>query len=110
GGKYSLFEGGTRLPFIVSWPGTIKPGTSDALVSQIDLLASFAEMTDVDLEDTDGKDSKNLLKVFLGESDKGRTTYIEQNNSAVLAYLKNDWKYIEPAKGPAVNESVNIET
>lgn len=110
GGKYSLFEGGTRLPFIVSWPGTIKQGTSDALVSQIDLLASFANLTGVDLESTDAKDSKNLLEVFLGESDEGRTTYVEQNNEAVLAYLKNGWKYIEPAKGPAVNEAVNIET
>ena len=44
GGKYSNFEAGTRVPFIVSWPDKEKKGkTSDALVSQIDLFASMAE-------------------------------------------------------------------
>ena len=45
GGKYSLFDAGTHVPFMVSWKGHIKPGISDALVSQMDLLASFAEFT-----------------------------------------------------------------
>ena len=27
GGKYSAFEGGTRVPFIVRWPGRVKPGS-----------------------------------------------------------------------------------
>ncbi len=44
GGKYSRFEGGTRVPFIVRWPGRVKPGTSKALVSQIDFVASFAAL------------------------------------------------------------------
>ena len=42
GGKYSMYDGGTRVPFIVSWPGAVDPGESDALVSQVDFLASFA--------------------------------------------------------------------
>ena len=45
GGKYSAYDGGTRVPFIVRWPGEVKPGVSDAPVSQVDLLASFAAMT-----------------------------------------------------------------
>ena len=44
GGKYSLFEGGTRVPFIVSWPGKIAAGTSDVPVSQLDLFASLAAL------------------------------------------------------------------
>ena len=32
GGKYSLYEGGTRTPFITSWKGTIPTGTSDQMV------------------------------------------------------------------------------
>ncbi len=41
GGKYSRWEGGTRVPFIVTWPGTSKPAISDAIVSQVDLYASI---------------------------------------------------------------------
>lgn len=44
GGKYSIFEAGTRVPFIVSWPAKVIPGVSDALVSHIDLFASMAEL------------------------------------------------------------------
>ncbi len=40
GGKYSIYEGGTRVPFIVKWKNQIKPGISDAIVCQMDLLAS----------------------------------------------------------------------
>ena len=44
GGKYSRFEAGTRVPFVVRWPARVKPGVSDALVSQVDLLASLAAL------------------------------------------------------------------
>lgn len=44
GGKYSAFEGGTRVPFIVRWPGKVHPGTSEALVSQIDLFSTLAAL------------------------------------------------------------------
>ena len=44
GGKYSSFEAGTRIPFIVSYPGKVKEGVSIALVSQVDFLASMSEL------------------------------------------------------------------
>ena len=46
GGKYSNFEAGTRVPFIVRWPGKVKPQVSDALVSHIDLFSSLAKLVD----------------------------------------------------------------
>ena len=46
GGKYQIYEGGTRVPFILRWPARVEPGVSDALVNQIDLLASFADLLD----------------------------------------------------------------
>ena len=110
GGKYSMFEGGTRVPFIVSWPGTIVPGSSDALVSQVDLVASFAAMNKVALTQKDAVDSHNVLDALLGHSDTARKTYVEQNNGGVLAYIADGWKYIEPHKGKAVMKAVNIET
>ena len=44
GNKYSRYEGGIRIPFILSYPGTVTPSTTTALVSQVDLLNSFASM------------------------------------------------------------------
>lgn len=50
GGKYSAFEAGTRIPMILYWPGKIKAGNvSDALVSHIDLIASFASLLQTSL-------------------------------------------------------------
>lgn len=50
GGKYSLFEAGTRVPFITYWKGTIEPNTSDALVSQVDFYASLASLVGSELK------------------------------------------------------------
>ncbi|MGH2645053.1 MAG: sulfatase-like hydrolase/transferase, partial [Chitinophagaceae bacterium] len=85
GGKYSMLEGGTRMPFIVKWPGVVKPGVSHAMISQVDLLASFADMLHVKLGPLDGVDSQDELKALLGKTEKGRKTLVEQDNGGVLA-------------------------
>ena len=44
-GKWDLYDAGTRLPFIVSWPGVLKPGTAnDATICLPDLLPTFIEL------------------------------------------------------------------
>lgn len=68
GGKYSIFEAGTRVPMIVSWPAQVKPGVSDALVSQIDLYASMASLMGKPLEEGAGPDSQDHLDAFLGRT------------------------------------------
>ncbi|WP_161890130.1 sulfatase family protein [Pontibacter russatus] len=107
GGKYSAFEGGTRVPWIVSWPGSIKPGKSDALVSQVDLLASFAALLRQPLAETDAPDSHDLMKALLGKTDRGRDVLVQQGGA--LAVVKDNWKYIEPNKGPSYNKLTGIE-
>ena len=96
GGKYSAFEGGTRMPFIVRWPARVKPGVSDALVCQVDMLASLAKLTGVALPDEAAPDSFDVLAALLGESPKGRETLIEQG--PVCGVRKDLWKFI-PAGG-----------
>jgi len=105
GGKYSLFEAGTRVPFITYWKGQIEPSVSDAMVSQIDLLSSLALLTGSEIRNTD---SEELLDVFLGQSDQGREELILQATSRT-AFRKGDWVMIPPYQGPAKNEQVNIE-
>jgi len=108
GGKYSALEGGTRIPFIIRWPGKIKPQVSDALVSQMDMLASFSAFLKQPIPAGDATDSENLLDAFLGKSDKGRSVYIEQGGA--LAIVKDGWKYITPNNSEPYNNLVEIET
>lgn len=93
GGKYSIFEAGTRLPFLVSWPGTVKPAVSDALVCHIDFLASFAGLLKQDISRYK-TDSKDVMDALSGKDNKGRAYLIEQ--AGALAVIKGNWKYIEP--------------
>jgi arylsulfatase A-like enzyme len=95
GGKYSIYEGGTRLPFIAQWPGHIKPGTSDVLVGSMDLLASFAALAGRDVPADAAPDSFNVLPALLGQSKKGREHLLE--HSGVVAIRKGPWKLI-PAR------------
>ena len=108
GGKYSTFEGGTRVPLIVSWPSKIKAAVSEAMVSQIDFMASFSKMLNIKPKDIEITDSEDMLNVFLGKINKGRTVLIEQGITS-LAIIKDHWKYIEPNKGPAINKLTNTE-
>jgi arylsulfatase A-like enzyme len=105
GGKYSNFEAGTRVPFIVRWPRRVKPGVSGALVSQVDFLASFAALLQQPLTET--ADSKNVLPALLGESKAGRSVLVEQGGSLSLRH--GTWKYIAPGKGPRINTNTNTE-
>jgi arylsulfatase A-like enzyme len=105
GGKYSLFEAGTRVPFITYWKGRIKPRKSDALVCQVDLLTSLAALTGSDLK---GPDSQNLMEVLLGESNQGRENLILEASTRT-AFRQGDWVMIPPYNGQSINKDVNIE-
>jgi arylsulfatase A-like enzyme len=106
GGKYSALEGGTRVPFLLQWPGTVASGESTALISQVDLLASFAALTGQPLAQEDAPDSFNMLSALLGKTDKGRDDLVEQG--VTLSLIRGNWKYIPPAKGPAILPDVHI--
>ncbi|MDP5169029.1 MAG: arylsulfatase [Bacteroidia bacterium] len=106
GGKYSLFEAGTRVPFITYWKGMIDPGTSDALVSQIDFFTSLASLVESDEE---VGDSQNLMETFLGKSIEGRDNLVIEATSRT-ALRQGDWIMIPPYEGAPLNKQVNIET
>ncbi len=100
GNKYSAFEGGTMVPFIVCWGREIKGGqVSDALVSQIDVLQSLSTLIHARLPNGSAPDSRNYLSAYLGKDDAGRPYVLEQNNIRVLSVRSKQWKYIEPSNG-----------
>lgn len=98
-GKYSLYEGGTRVPFIIRWPAKVKAGDSAALVSQLDLLTSLASVAGYEVSGDAAPDSFDLLPALLGQRKDGREYLIEQAAAAEsLAVRKGPWKLIPPAK------------
>ena len=81
------------MPFIVHWPAGIQPGISDALISQVDLLASLAALLEIEVPEGEAVDSQNLLSALLGESETGRN-YLIQQGLKMEAVRKGPWKYI----------------
>ena len=108
GGKYSLFDAGTRVPFIVSWPGTIKPGVSDALVCQIDLLASFANLTGQTISNG-AEDSEDMLDALMGKSTKGREQLVLEAVGGTCMRTTQCY-FIPPHAGDQKYQLVNIES
>ena len=96
-GKYSSYEGGTRVPLVFSWPGKISPGVSNALVGQMDFLASFASLLDIEIPEGEAKDSRNLLSTFMGESEEG-VDYLLQGFKTLGGLRYKHWKYIPARK------------
>lgn len=107
GGKYSAFEGGTRVPLLVRWPGKVQPGVSEALVCQVDFPASLAALTGQSWNAETGPDSVNVLPALLGESPAGRDHLVEHAGS--LALRVGTWKFIPAGKGARVSANTNTE-
>lgn len=107
GGKYSKFEGGTRVPLIVRWPGRVRSGTSRALVSQVDFLASFAALAGVQEPVATAPDSRDHLAALLGDDPARRESLIE--HAGGLALRRGRWKFIPASDGPRKNVATDTE-
>lgn len=114
-GKYSIYDGGLKVPMIVRWPGMVAAGrTSHALVDHVDLMASLAGLVGQSLPAAAGVDSLNVLPALLGRSPRGRQWVIEDTNTAVseksslsktggatlLALVDDGWKLIAAHGSP----------
>jgi arylsulfatase A-like enzyme len=124
GTKLSLYEGGTRMPFIVRWPGHVPEGKTDeqSVISANDLLPSFCALAGAKFPKGVAFDGKDKSQVLLGKSsDESRTLYWEygRNNKSFrfpegddrspnLAVREGKWKYLINFDGTAA-ELYNME-
>ena len=106
GGKYSLYEAGTRVPFVTYWKGTIEPGSSDAIISQIDWLSSLSSLMGVEKPELD---SENHMDLLLGKTLTGREDVVLEATSRT-AYRQGDWVLIPPYPGPKMFMTKGIES
>ena len=104
GGKYSAYEGGTRVPFIVHWPTHItEPAVKDALVSQIDFLDVMANLTGVNNGESISLDGQaEQMDTWLGINNQGRPYAMGMAQNHTLTLRTATWKYIEPKGGAAM--------
>lgn len=101
GNKYSAFEGGTMVPAIISWPAVIKGGQkSNLLMTQVDWLASLAELVNARIPAGGAPDSRPRLGNMLGYDNKPAPWVIEMASNRTLSVRTPKWKYIEPNDGP----------
>jgi len=112
GGKYSVYEGGTRTPFVTRWKGRIKPGVSDEVVCTIDLAASCAALSGQSLPEDACLDSFDIHAALLGEvGASGRDHVVQQDNGRSGSYglRAGKWKLQRHDKKTARNVVVETE-
>ncbi len=125
GSKLSLYEGGTRLPFIVRWPGHTPVGKVDqqSVVSALDFFPSLCALAGAKMPKGFAFDGKDKSRVFLGKSSKEeRTLYWEYGRNKVsfnfpggrdrspnLAIREENWKLLMNFDGTQI-ELYNLET
>ncbi|MEM1442955.1 MAG: arylsulfatase, partial [Verrucomicrobiota bacterium] len=94
GHKADIYEGGHRVPFVARWPARVKAGSkSDALIGQVDFLATAAEITGAEVPETQGEDSVSFLSLLENsESGPTRNSIIVQSINGSFAVRDGDWK------------------
>jgi arylsulfatase A len=97
GHKADIYEGGLRVPFVVSWPDEIEQGfTSGETISTVDFMATFAEIGGGSLPANAGEDSYSFLPVLLQEDYDTplREATVLHSIEGRFAIIKDEWKLI----------------
>lgn len=113
GHKADIFEGGHRVPFMVKWPSTIKPGSvSNKTICTTDLLATCADIVGVDLKDNEGEDSFSILPLLNDANSEAytREATVHHSINGSFAIRKENWKMIfSPGSGGWSDPKPNSE-
>jgi arylsulfatase A len=98
GMKGDAFEGGHRIPFIVRWPGNVKPGTTSAATTTLtNLMATCREVLGLKSRADLPEDSYSILPVLLGKASQiaDQPAVVHSSSIGFFAIRKGDWKLIE---------------
>jgi len=87
------------VPFVVKWPGGVKPGSvCRQLVLQADTMATMAEILGVKLPENAGEDSFSLMPLLHGEDRPIRTNAVNTACGGTPSFRDGPWKYVAAAK------------
>jgi len=111
GGKYNVYEGGTRTPFIASWPSRIPAGTSDQIICTIDLPRTFASIADAKVPEGAFSDSVDLSGVLLAKDNatlRGPLVTQDNGQSGSFGYRSGNWKLMRLDSKRATNVELRL--
>jgi arylsulfatase A-like enzyme len=97
GQKSDIWEGGHRVPFIVTWPGRVPAGSRcDRAICLVDLFATFAELLGKPLPEGAAEDSVSFAVLLTNpESRWQRPPFIMHSVAGLFAIREGDWKLLE---------------
>jgi len=101
GHKAQIHEGGHRLPFVVRWPGVVKPKSKcDQTVCLNDFMATVAEMLGLTLPDNAAEDSTSILGLLTGKetSQPNRPMVVHHDYRGQFAIRNGKWKLVGESK------------
>ncbi|MEM6689641.1 MAG: sulfatase-like hydrolase/transferase [Planctomycetota bacterium] len=111
GGKHTQFEGGTRVPFIIRWPGKVKAGqvNTDNVCSFIDWLPSLCNIAGVNHLPS-GLDGEDISDVWLGERRVREKPLFWKTSStgSTPAIREGNWKLHLPRKQRGIPELYDL--
>jgi arylsulfatase A-like enzyme len=93
GYKFSVYEGGLRVPLIARWPGVVPEGeTCDALVGLNDFMATFAELANGELGGTEAPDSISFARLLRDPRAEGTRKSLVMESVRAFVVRDGDWK------------------
>ena len=112
-GKATLYEGGVRVPLIISWPGKVAPGTSsDVLVAMTDWFPTFCELLSLPKPDAQPQDGSSFAPALRGKpvERKNIAFHFPHGAKAGSALREGDWKLIRRYATANGNELYDLAT
>jgi arylsulfatase A len=99
--KLDVWEGGNRTPFIVKWPGQIKPNTvNHNPICLTDMMASFSELVGHKLANNEGEDSFSIMPLLkTGKPSQKRPPIIYNTPRKYLGIRKEEWVFVDAPSG-----------
>lgn len=94
GYKSDIYEGGHRIPLVVSWKGHLKERKDSSLVCLTDFYRTFAEMTGATVSDEEAVDSHSILPILEDAGCSSRKDMIYESGDGYLSLRKGQYKLV----------------
>ncbi|MFD2256809.1 arylsulfatase [Luteolibacter algae] len=111
--KRDNWEGGTRVPFLIRWPGIVEPGTTDHPCWQGDFVATMADVLNYELKADEAPDAESFLPVLVGKPmpKQRRAGFIEHSHRGQFAIIDytGEWKLLDGTGGGGNAETLDAE-